>query len=77
MTNWYGMLVPNKTPRDVIIRLNAEVARILKLPELRNRLADDGMTVVASTPGEFAEFFAREVAKLARVIEGAGIKGTL
>jgi tripartite-type tricarboxylate transporter receptor subunit TctC len=77
MTNWYGMLVPGRTPRDVIAKLNAEVARILRLPELRKRLADDGMTVVASTPGEFAEFFAREVAKLARVIEGAGIKGTL
>lgn len=77
MTNWYGMLVPEKTPRDVVAKLNAEVARILKLPELRNRLADDGMTVVASTPAEFAEFFAREVSKLARVIEGAGIKGTL
>jgi tripartite-type tricarboxylate transporter receptor subunit TctC len=77
MTNWYGMLVPSRTPRDVIARLNAEVVRILRLPELRNRLADDGMTVVASTPGEFSEFLTREIAKLARVIEAAGIKGTL
>lgn len=77
MTNWYGMLVPAKTPREVIARLNAEVVRILKLPELRSRLADDGMMVVASTPGEFSEFLTREIAKLARVIEAAGIKGTL
>jgi len=77
MTNWYGMLVPATTPRDVIAKLNAEVARILKLPELKNRLADDGMTVVAGTPEQFAEFLARESAKFSRVIEAAGIKGSL
>jgi tripartite-type tricarboxylate transporter receptor subunit TctC len=77
MTNWYGMLVPATTQRDVIVKLNAEVARILKLPDLTSRLADDGMTVVASTPGEFADFLARETAKFTRVIEAAGIKGTL
>jgi tripartite-type tricarboxylate transporter receptor subunit TctC len=77
MTNWYGMLVPAATQRDVIVKLSAEVARVLKLPDLRSRLADDGMTVVASTPGEFADFLARETAKFARVMEAAGIKGTL
>jgi len=77
MTNWYGMLVPVTTPRDAIVKLNAEVARILKLPELKNRLAEDGMTVVAGTPEQFAEFLARETAKFTRVIEAAGIKGSL
>jgi tripartite-type tricarboxylate transporter receptor subunit TctC len=71
------MLVPAATQRDVIVKLSGEVARILKLPDLTSRLADDGMTVVASTPGEFADFLARETAKFARVIEAAGIKGTL
>jgi tripartite-type tricarboxylate transporter receptor subunit TctC len=77
MTNWYGMLAPSATPREVIVKLSAEVARILKLPELTARLAQDGMTVVASTPEQFAEFLARETAKFAKVIEAAGIKGTL
>jgi tripartite-type tricarboxylate transporter receptor subunit TctC len=77
MTNWYGLLAPAATPRDAIVKLNAEVVRILKLPELTNRLADDGMTVIASTPGRFAEFLARETDKFTRVIEAAGIKGSL
>ena len=77
MTNWYGMVAPAATQRDVIVKLSAEVARVLKLPDLTSRLADDGMTVVGSTPGEFADFLARETAKFARVIEAAGIKGTL
>src|SRR5687767_15138439 len=54
MTNWYGLLVPAGTPGPVIAKLNAEVARILNLPELKSRLAEDGMTVVASTPEQFA-----------------------
>jgi tripartite-type tricarboxylate transporter receptor subunit TctC len=77
MTNWYGLLVPAATPRDVIVKLNAEVGRALNLPELKSRLAEDGMTVVASTPEQFSEFLARETAKFSKVIEAAGIKGTL
>jgi tripartite-type tricarboxylate transporter receptor subunit TctC len=77
MTNWYGLLAPAATPREAIVKLNAEVVRILKLPELTSRLADDGMTVVASSPERFVEFLARETDKFTRVIEAAGIKGSL
>lgn len=77
MTNWYGMFLPVSTPREVVAKLNAEVVRILQLPELRKRMDQDGMVVVASTPEAFRDFFARETQKFARVIETAGIKGTL
>lgn len=77
MTNWYGMLVPAATPRDTVTKLQQEVARILNLPEVKQRLADDGMTVVAGTPDQFTQFLKRETAKYNRVIETAGIKGTL
>ncbi|MBI4193566.1 MAG: tripartite tricarboxylate transporter substrate binding protein [Betaproteobacteria bacterium] len=77
MTNWYGLLVPAATPREAIAKLNAEVTRILQLPELKNRLAQDGMTVVASTPVQFGDFLSREMAKYARIVESAGIKNTL
>jgi tripartite-type tricarboxylate transporter receptor subunit TctC len=76
MTNWYGMLVPAGTPRDVINKLQQEVARILTLPELRERIAGDGMTVVASTPEQFASFLASETAKFNRIIQTAGIKSS-
>ena len=77
MTNWYGLLVPSATPRETIARLQQEAARILNLPELKQRLADDGMSVVASTPDEFAQFLRRESAKYNKVIESAGIRGSL
>src|SRR5262245_27764 len=77
MTNWYGLLAPAGTSREIVAKINAEVARIPKLAELTSRLADDGMTVVASTPEQFAAFLARETDKFTKVIEAAGIRGTL
>jgi tripartite-type tricarboxylate transporter receptor subunit TctC len=77
MTNWYGMFLPTSTPREVVTKLNAEVVRILHTPELKKRMDQDGMAVVASTPEQFRDFFARETKKFARVIETAGISGTL
>jgi tripartite-type tricarboxylate transporter receptor subunit TctC len=73
MTNWYGMMVPGGTPQDVISKLQQELARILNLPELRERLAAQGMTVVANTPQQFEQFLALETAKFARIIKAAGI----
>ena len=77
MTNWYGLLAPAATPRDTVLRIQQEIARILNLPELKQRLGEDGMTVVASTPDEFTQFLRAETAKYNRVIETAGIRGTL
>ena len=76
MTNWYGMLVPTGTPRDSIMKLQQETARILNLPEVKERLAGDGMTVVASTPEQFAAFLVTETAKFNRIIRTAGIKSS-
>ena len=74
MTNWYGMLVPTGTSRESVNKLQREVNRILNLPELKERLANDGMTVVASTPEQFSAFLAKETDKFAKVIKAAGIK---
>ena len=76
MTNWYGLLVAGGTPRDIIHKLQQEVARVLNLPELKERLAGEGMTVVASTPEQFVEFLARETAKYNRIIKSAGIQNS-
>jgi len=75
MTNWYGLLVQGATPRDTINKLQQEVTRILNLPELKERLAGEGMTVVGSTAEQFVDFLARETAKFNRIIQTAGIKG--
>src|SRR3977135_947699 len=74
MTTWYGLFVQGATPRGVIAKLQQEAARILNQPAMKERIAADGMTVVASRPAQFAEFLKRETEKYARIIEAAGIK---
>jgi len=74
MTTWYGLFVQGATPRGVVAKLQRELARILDQADTKERIAADGMTVVASTPGQFAEFLVRETAKYSRIIEAAGIK---
>lgn len=74
MTTWYGLFVQGATPRAVVAKLQQEVARILDQPDMKARIAADGMTVVASTPGQFAEFLRRETEKYTRIIGTAGIK---
>ena len=74
MTNWYGLLVPAATSREVVRKLRDEVARIMALPEFKDLLASGGMTAVASTPEQFTEFLKTETTKYERVVKAAGIK---
>jgi tripartite-type tricarboxylate transporter receptor subunit TctC len=73
MTNWYGMLAPGGTPRPVVEKVQREVARILNLPDLRDRLNKEGAVVVASTPEEFARFLRAEMEKAAKVVKASGM----
>ena len=73
MTNWYGLLVPGGTPKPVVSKLNAEIVRILNLRDIKDRLAAEGVTVVGSTPEEFAAFLKDEIAKSERIVKKAGI----
>jgi tripartite-type tricarboxylate transporter receptor subunit TctC len=73
MTNWYGLTVRAGTPKSAIDKLHAEVVRIVTTPEMKERLANEGATVIASTPGEFAAFLKAEIAKAARIVKAAGM----
>ncbi len=71
---WYGMLAPAHTPRDVIARLHGEIASILRSPEIGEKLAADGAEPVGSTPEQFAAFIKAELDKWSRVVKAAGIQ---
>lgn len=73
-SSWYGLYAPAGTPADTVIGLNREVARGLQLPEVRERLAQEGTEVVAGSPEQFGALMKAETAKWARVIREAGIK---
>jgi tripartite-type tricarboxylate transporter receptor subunit TctC len=69
-----GMLVPASVPAAVVNKLSAEVARIVKLPDVAQRFELDGAEGVGSTPAEFAAFLKAEMQKWSKVIRDAGIK---
>ena len=71
---WYCMLAPAKTPRNVVSALNAGVVSAMQLPEMRDRLAADGSTVVGSTADELGAHLRTEIAKLSKVVADAKIR---
>jgi tripartite-type tricarboxylate transporter receptor subunit TctC len=72
VVSWYGLFAPSGTPRAVIMRVNAEVKRILALPEVRDRLAGEGADVASSTPEEFTAYIRNEMTKWSRVVKMSG-----
>ena len=74
VTIWNAAVAPAGTPRETVARLNAEIVRIMRLPEIRERLAAGGAESVTSTPDEQTAFVRAEVAKWARVIKDSGTK---
>ena len=67
---WYGLLAPTGTPKEIIARLHKEAVAILRSPEVSERLANDGGTVVASTPEEFAGYHPRRDGEVGEGREG-------
>ena len=73
-TQWYGVLAPAGTSRDIVSRLHAEIVRALRDPEVGKRLEADGAEAVGNSPEEFAAFIKSETEKWARVAKAAGIR---
>lgn len=72
--SWNGIALPAGTPRSIVDRLNAELNRILGLPDIRDRLLDMGVSPSPTTPEAFRAFFVEEAARWSRVIADAGIE---
>jgi tripartite-type tricarboxylate transporter receptor subunit TctC len=71
---WYGLVAPVGTPGPVIDKLNAEINRALKLPDIREKYAADGIDIGGGTPQEFGTLIRTDIAKWSKVIKAAGIK---
>jgi tripartite-type tricarboxylate transporter receptor subunit TctC len=74
VTTWYGILAPAGTPKAIVVRLNAELAKIMHSPELKDRLDALATDPVTSTPEEFAGLIKREIVKWREVVREAGLK---
>jgi len=72
-TAWFAVLAPKGTPRPIIAKVNRELARILKVPEVGERLSRQGAEPVGNSPNEFAAVLRSEVSRWKKVIDAAGI----
>jgi tripartite-type tricarboxylate transporter receptor subunit TctC len=74
VTTWYGLLLPAGTPEPIVKLLNGEVNQVLRLPEVRSRLAAEGGDVLGGTPGEFAAVLKADLARWGGIVKQSGAK---
>src|SRR5688572_21934308 len=72
--SWYGLSAPAGTPKDAVNRLHAETMKVLKLPDVRDRLANAGFEIVTSNPEQFAAFTKSEIQKWGKLVRAANLK---
>jgi len=71
---WFGMMAPAATRRAIVMKLNAEIVKHLRTPEMKERLLADGAEAVGSTPEAFAEIMKTDIAKWAKVVKASNAK---
>ena len=73
-SGWYGVLAPAGTPKPVIDKLAAEIARIVAAPEFREKLEGQGTEAFPSTPEQFANLIKADLGSYAKVVKAANIR---
>jgi len=71
---WFALVAPTATPREIVLRLNSAVTRMVSQPDVQQRFADLGMTIGASSPEELDGYVGSEIAKWSKVIKDADIR---
>jgi tripartite-type tricarboxylate transporter receptor subunit TctC len=73
MTNWYGVMAPSKTPREIVTRLNTEINKIMAMPDAKAKLEEAGTQLNPMTTEQFATFLGNEIAKYAKLVKASGV----
>jgi tripartite-type tricarboxylate transporter receptor subunit TctC len=71
---WQGVVATAGTPQPIVLKLNAEIRKLLQLPDVRQRLTADGGQIITSTPAEFSAHISREVLRFAKIVKDSGAK---
>jgi len=69
---WFGYVAPAGTPREIVMRLNAEINRAMREPDISEKLVNAGLTVVAESPEYFADYLKRDYAKYGKLVKDIG-----
>ena len=70
---WFGFVAPPGTPKDIVAKLNAEIVKVLAVPDIRQRLIDGGSEVIGNTPEEADRFLKNEIARWGAVVRAANV----
>ena len=73
-SSWFGFLGPAALPREIVTRLNAEMAAALNAPDVRSKLEDNGMTVIGGSPEQFGALMQDGIARYGAIIKATGIQ---
>ena len=71
-SGWYGAFAPAATPREIIAKLNGEINRLMRQPDVAQRFAGDGVEAVTMTPAEFGTYLHSEIVKWGKVVKISG-----
>jgi tripartite-type tricarboxylate transporter receptor subunit TctC len=74
VAGWYGVVGPAKLPRPIVTKLNQEIVRALRMPDVAEKMAADGSEPVGTTPEQFGTHIKAEVAKWRDLIQKSGIR---
>ena len=74
MVTWFGILAPTGVPRPIVTKLNTEVVKILRMPEVEQRLTSDGAEVIGGTPEAFEKTLRAEMERLAKMVKATGAR---
>ena len=73
-TTWFGLMAPAKTPKEILTRLNADVDKAIRSPDVKERFINDGLEPMGGSAESFAKFIRAEIDKYAKVIKAVGIQ---
>ena len=71
---WHGVLAPAATPREIVVKLNAEIVKVLGQADVKDKLLGQGLEPVGGTPEQFGAFIKSEITKWAKVVKASGAK---
>ena len=74
ITSWQGYLGPANMPKDIVVKLNAEIRKIIEQPDIKSQLAERGMEAFSGTPEEFDAFLKEQLVLWEKLIADAGIE---